>query len=238
MVNRINLKKGIDEEGNEKYASELIKKYLRLEGEKQFGEIKKYLIEREVKFYDDKGFDKTLKSLMKKDEIGKHKVYGKTYPQYHIKTKGLDRIIAIAQEFQHKIIWEIDEMYPKHKNYGTDKKKLVKDLIYVYGLYNLYVQIKSWEFTDEQKSHKENSDIRNAWLRNTLPLGNESRIFEEGIRELISSKDSSKIYEDREKQKKVLELEQSLKRSHSSAMKLLNKEFEYSKQKHGQKIKK
>lgn len=223
MANRIIMKKSPDEYGNEKHAHEWIKDYLSLEGEKRFGEIKQYLSDHGIRYANDKGFDLALKSLIKSGDIGKHRIAGKPFPVYYLKKKWLNRIASIAQEFRRAVVWDISKhLGVSSENSESDEKYLIKNLIHIYGLYNLYVQIKSWSFTSNKKSHSENYDIRRTWLRHTLPLGSESYLLEEGIKDLVDlrfysttaeyNESISRLYANEKKWKKLLELEKLLKK--------------------------
>ena len=229
MANRIVMKTSSDSFGHEKSAYQWIKEYL-LGHEKRFGEIKQFLAGQGIRYADDKGLDLALKSLIKTGEIGKHRVAGNSYPLYYIKKRGLNSIAAIAQEFQSGVFHEITKFpYLQREDQESDEKYLLRSLIHTYGIYDLYVQMKSWQFTSNKKPHAENTDIRRTWFRYTLPMGRGSSLLEDGIRDLTGlrfygtteefNESVSKIYENEKKQRKLIELENLLKEMYPDEMK-------------------
>ncbi len=237
VANRIVIKKTRNEYGEEKNSHELIKECLG-SGEKMFGEIKRFLADNNIKYYDDKGFNDALRSLLTRDEVGKHRVPGKSFPVYFLKNKGVNQISAISQEFRRGLIHKISQFpFPKQEVSESDEYYLIRKLIHIYGIYNLYIQIKSWTFTSNDKSHTRNFDSRSEWFRNTLPMGNESMLLENGIRDLTKLRfyntteefheSVSKIYQNKKKILKLNELEENLQKMFPEAIsffdELLNK---------------
>lgn len=233
MANRKFIKKSLDERGNEKFANEWIKDYLRLEGEKRFGEIKQYLADHKIQYGSDKGLDFALKSLIKNGDIGKHVVPSNPHPTYYIKKKGLNSVVSIAQEFERSIPWELSKFVKlSRQDSESEEEYFIKNLIHIYGFYNLYVQLQSWKFTSKNKSHTENSEIRKMWFKYTLPLGRESYLLEEGITELVGLRfynttdefnaSVSRIYENEKKQHKLIELEELLKKMYPLEIKFFD----------------
>jgi len=215
------MKKSLDEYGNEKHAYEWIKDYLRLEGEKRFGEIKRYLADHRIEYASDKGLDLALKSLIESGDIGKHRVFGESYPVYYIRKKRLNHITSVAEQFRHEVLLETNNFIKlPHQDPESDEEYLIRNLIHTYGIYNLFVQMKSWRFTSVKKSHSENFYIRHIWQNNTLPIGNESFFLEEGITELVGRGFNDdepnysvyKIYANKKKWNKLLELEELFKK--------------------------
>lgn len=221
MANRIVVKKSIDDQGNEKHAYEWIIDFLKT-GKKQFGEIKKFLAENDIQYASDKGLDLALKSLIRQEKIGK-RTRLRQYPVYFLKKKAHNSTIQIAQEFRIGVFHNfrrfpgIDHLYQEL----TDEDVL-NNMIYFFGLYQLYIQMKSWNFTSKTKPHSENSESRGLWLRNTSPIGIESLLLEEGIRDLTGLRFhntteeffecTSKIYENKKKSDKLNELTEKLKK--------------------------
>jgi len=236
MANRIILKKIVHEDGREETAHDLICSLLRRESNKSFGEIKQFLEKSGVAYANNKGLDLALKSLISKGDIGKHKIVEKSHPTYYIKKKGLNYIASVAQEFQRGVVSEISKWLglPREDSESAELY-LIKNLIHIYGLYNLYVQIKSWRFTSNKKSHGENFDIRRTWLRYTLPLGSESHLLEEGIKDLAGlrfhgttaefNESVARIYANEKKWKKFLELEELLKKMYPDEIEFFEKIF-------------
>lgn len=212
----------------------LIIDFLRSSGESTFGEVNKELINKGVPYAKRNGLDLALKSLMKKDRINKKQKSKNNYPVYYLKKTELDNLILEAQEFQRGVIWKISE-FPKLPlgDSESNEEYLIKNLIHMYGLYNLYVQMKSWKDTSKHKSHSENFDIRSTFLKHTLPMGKESYLLEEGIRDLCdlnfynNSKEFdesiSEIYQNSKKQKKLIELEELLKKKYPDETKFLER---------------
>lgn len=233
MANRIIKKKSIDERGNEKHAYEWIKDYLRLEGEKRFGEIKQYLAEHDIRYASDKGLDLALKSLMYNDSIGKRNAQDRfsPYPVYYIKKNVLNRVNAVAQLFQHNVNLEAN-YFPKlpKQNLESDDKYLVRNLIHTYGIYVLFVMMKSWRFTSDKNSDSDNFDIRLTWQRKTIPNGYESFCLEDGITKLVEPgstvaniEESYQINVDKKKWNKLSEIEELLKKMYPNHMEFFEK---------------
>lgn len=214
------VKKIVDDYGRETSSYQLIKDCL-ISGEKRFGEIKRFLADNKIKYYDDKGLDLALKSLIKRGEIRKHKIT--SFPTYYLMNKDLNQISAISKEFRRGIIHKIVQFpYPEQEVSESNEHYLIQQLIHLFGICHLYVQIKSWQFTSNTKSYEENHALRSEWFRNTFPIGNESFLLENGIKDLtyprfytpIEKFDESvsKIYQNKKKLAKLNELEENLKK--------------------------
>jgi hypothetical protein len=220
MANRIVVKKIVDDYGRETSSYQLINDCL-ISGQKRFGEIKRFLADKGIKYYDDKGLALALKSLIKRGEIRKNTI--KPFPTYYLRNNVLNQISATSQEFRREIIHKISQFpYPEQEVSESNEHYLLRQLIHLFGIYNLYVQIKSWQFTSNNKSHEANYDARSEWFRNTFPLGNESFLLENGIRDLTYprfyttaekfNESVSKIYQNKKKLAKLNELEKNLKK--------------------------
>lgn len=229
MANRIILKKIVHEDGREETSHDLIRSFLRKEAEKTFGEIKQFLEENGITYADNKGFDLALKSLIKKGDIGKHKIAGKSHPTYYIRKKSLNDISDLANEFRRMIIHKRNE-FPDLPLEESEAKEgyFLRNIIHRYGIYTLFSQMQSWKFTSKEKLHAMNLDRRRTWLKNTVPSGIESVIFEDGITDLCGlrfygtteefNQTISKMYENKQKWKKFLELEETLKKMYPMEM--------------------
>ena len=221
MANRIFKKTVTDEFGTKTTPPENIRRYLLQEGEKQFGEIKNFLEQIGIPYSNNKGLDLTLKRMVKDGLVGKHKTLGK-YPTYHYKKKKMDDISSIATEFRSIIFRDARNFpnMPPMKGMPT-KRHLLKTLIHFYGLYVLYTQIQSWKFTSKEKTNKENFEMRNSWLGIVRPIPSESKLFEDGITMLADlryysnenefNETISKIYQNKKKWTKLLEIQKILK---------------------------
>jgi len=235
VANRIIIKKSLDERGNEKHAYEWIKDYLRLEGEKRFGEIKQYLADHGIKYASDKGLDLALKSLIESQQIGKRKAENPflSYPVYYIRKKYSNHISILAQQFNHELnVQTSNFMKLPRQARESEEVYLVRNLIHTYGVYLLFVLIKGWKLTSNKKSHSENREILSMWTRNTIPIGNESFFLEDGITELVDpgfgrkyELDESiyKLYANKKKWSKLLEIEELLKKMYPDLVTFLEK---------------
>lgn len=243
MANRIRTKKSLDKHGNEKDAYEWIKDYLRLKGEKRFSEIRQFLKEHGIRYASDKGLDLALKSLMEQNVIGKRKVstnpFLRPHPVYYLKMKKLDVVTAIAQQFDDEVLRGSAYLIKLSKqNKESDEEYLIRNLIHAYGFYVLYVLIKGWKYTSDKNTHSLNSEIFSTWLKYTQTSGLHGFLLEEGITELVgargyeavSTEDSYKLYTNRKKWIKLLELENLLQRMYPAHFEyfdeLLNKPLE------------
>jgi len=238
VANRIILKKSRDERGNEKTSYEWIKDYLRLNGEKRFGEIKQYLADHGIRYANDKGLDLALKSLMEQGDIGKHKAptnsFLHSYPVYYLKKTKLNYISAIAQQFDDKLFRSTNGpiKLPK-QNKESDEKYLIRNLIHAYGIYVLFVFIKGWKLTSDKNTRSLNSEIISTWLKYTLTSGLIGFFLEEGITELVGSKgddavdieDSYKLYANKKKWSKLLELEKLFQKTYPDHFEFFEKLF-------------
>jgi uncharacterized membrane protein len=228
VANRIVVKKSLDERGNEKHAYEWIKDYLRLEGEKRFGEIKQYLADHGIRYASDKGLDLALKSLIESEEIGKHRSLASSYPVYYIRKKESNRISILAQRFQHEMNVQTNFIKLPRQTRESEEEYFIRNLIHTYGIYTLFVLIKGWKLTSNKKSHSENHEILNVWQNHTLPIGNESFFLENGITELVEPGfgyayepvDSVyKLYANKKKWNKLLEIEELFKKMYPNHVK-------------------
>lgn len=200
---------------------EAIVDYLRSYGKKSFSEIKKYLKDKGIPYATDYGLVLGLTSLIRKDRIGK--TPGKK-PVYYLKNTETDNIILQAQEFK-RLIFHKASTFPtisKHKNESVERYFL-RNIIHQYGIYTLFVEMQSWNYTSNKKDHSYNHNMRGMWLRNVLPLGIESKFFEDGIKDLCNlqfhnsttfDESISKIYASQKKWKKFKELEKTFKKKY------------------------
>ena len=220
------MKSIIDDRGKEKTAYDLIREFLRSEGDKTFGDVKSYLAKNSIQYANNMGLDLALKSLIKNGKIGKHKL-GKSFPTYYYKQEKINKLATQADEFRRMALDEIIKI--AGNNFSSNEEQFVKNFIQIIGLYNMYTQIQSWKFTSKKKSHEENHEIRSIWLRNTLPLGIESMLFEDGITEIAGLKfynntkefdeTISEIYKNPKKQNQLKKIEQYLKQEYPEQIK-------------------
>src|SRR5256885_10467953 len=145
MPNRIMQKVIKDEFGRLKTSHDIIRSLLRTENEKTFGEIRKFLKEKGIPYSNNKGLDLALKSMIKRGEIGKHEVAGKSHPTYFYKSKELDYIATLGDEFKRGVIHGISKFpIPERIDTESEEEYFVTKLIHIYGFYMLYTQILSW----------------------------------------------------------------------------------------------
>jgi len=223
--------------GEETTSVDHIRRYLQQEGEKQFGEINRFLESIGIEYSDNKGLALTLKNMLNKGLIGKHKKIWKSYPTYYYKKKRADEISMIASQFNGRVFREVFSFPNVPPLKGESKEKhFLRTLIHYYGLYVLYTQIKSWKFTAKEKSHKENFHDRSSWLSNVRPIPRESSLFEDGITEITGllyynnekefRASVSKIYQNDKKWEKFLEIENVLTKMYPRDIKYFDKILE------------
>jgi hypothetical protein len=234
------VKKTVDEYGRVKYADDLVIEFLRSEGEKTFGEIRQYLENKGIKYYDNTGLYLTLTRQREKGIIDKRMVQGNSYPTWYIISKGLTDMHFLSQSFRFAVHNHISKFPPLlRQDHESDQEYFIRALIHIIGFYNLYVQIQSWKFTSNKKSRIENFENRSKWLQNTLPNGIESTLFEKTLLALAGipfyhhiheyknvdefKKSKTEIYEDEKKQKKLREIENFLRKNYHNEMKFFEK---------------
>jgi hypothetical protein len=213
MPNRIFSKTG-SFYGNEVSSRELVLHYLK-KGEMTFGEIKRNLAGNGVKYADNKGLALLLNGMQKRREIRKHKVPGKTYPVYYMTSKMLNTTAEVAREFNHEVFFKIENFpYLPKEDYESPEEYVLRRLVNLYGLYMLYVVMKSWKYTSEDKSQDKNIKNRAEWFRHTLPMKKDSYLFEETVTLLAGiesfSEDVALICFSKKKSAKLADLEKTL----------------------------
>lgn len=205
MPNRI-LKKMAIVGGKERTSYDLIRYLLLMEGPKRFGEIKQYLENKKAGYRNNMGLSLALKSMERKGMIRKEVSRGE-YPLYHLTDSKIRDTEFLSLEFQLSVNEQIEEAprLPKQRLQSKEEHS-IRRLIQLYGFYDLYAEIKSWEFASTTDS-KTNEENRRVWLENTLPMTKHSLIFEQELSRLsdtsVSSQSSS--YIDRQKFLKGLE---------------------------------
>ena len=220
MTDKRKTKRTIDGYGREKNSKEWIKSFLGHNEKMTFGEIKKELKDIGVKYANNKGLDLVLKALIEDHVIKKRQA--KPYPQYYLTNKAITDIDWIADEFKRGITGRIiNHPHQPMLRTETDESHKIRDLVLIYGVYMMYVQIQSWNIINPNKSPKYNHDARRSWFIHTILHNNESLLFEKMITSLcnwglnLSNEEYDEkvamIYESKKKLKKFKEVEKTFK---------------------------
>ncbi len=218
MINRRKIIR--DNYGKEKNPKELITSFLGRNEKMTFGEIKKELKNMDISYADNKGLDLVLKALIEDHVIKKRPA--KPYPLYYLTNKAITNIDWIADEFKREIAGRIlNHPHQPMLITETEESHKIRDLILIYGVYMMYVQIQSWNIVNPKKSSKYNHDARRSWFIHTILHNNESLLFEKMITRLCNwgldlsdeeyDEKRAMIYESKKKLKKFKEIEKTFK---------------------------
>jgi len=129
-------------------------------GEKQLGEIKKFLEENGTK-YTKQGLILLLNRLIQKNLIRKHMPKRGQYQTYYLPRKIKYNIPLQARLFA----IEASNVLLRKEITSHNSKKALKNLIQKIGFYTVFNYLYSWNL------RKENSNsLQVEWLENTLPM--------------------------------------------------------------------
>ena len=198
----------------EKTSDQVILDFLLSNGRGTFGQIWAHLREQEIS-YTKKGYSLRLRSLLKRGILTKNRTFTDMYPVYRIARGALPEVILGGFDFRIRTESWFNEI-PKSGNSKHKVENLIQELITRIGFYVLYVHLHSWKLTTSKYTVSENAEIRRKWLKSTLYEIEDLMPFRI-LLDLIPPELTNKpglIYEDKEKIRRLFELEKILEKTH------------------------
>lgn len=201
-------------DGYTKSTNELIKRFLGVNGEKMFGEIRAYLEENGLP-YSKKGLHLRLNKLIAQGTLIRTDSSDKPYPVYKIKIQknnlaetGWWLRYCMEKYLYENLFLEITD--------DNKRRGLMTTLIGVYSIFN---EIQSWKLISEGKSYDENFERRASYLRNALPLS-PFTCRSEMDNQKSPLPEPPGMYTDKNYQRKVLGFEKILEKAFPLEMKI------------------
>jgi hypothetical protein len=180
------------------------------DGGKELGELLLLISRYEPQpKYTKMGVLKVLKRLKK--TVGKRKNPEDRFPKYYLKDSALRDISIRANLYSLDSSKEILNNYQISGN--MKKEEFMRELTIGIGVYTLFNYIQSFKLTSSKNSQEKNLEIRESWLRQTIPIHGISWTLERAIDAFMQNKKFGiNISQDDEKLKILLELENNLKK--------------------------